>query len=228
MEVPNEITFKDDWRKSKIGDWVKTDDDHIVQILRKGTMLNQGRYPLQYVGTCLGTYICKPSSYMGSQKNRNIYSFSGAKTPDESVEERTTSTAKEKLFANYIILGDKPEEAYIKAFETKSRQYAKVKAFKLLKTERVMSSIKEQTEDTMKALSIDAEYLLGTAKIIVDDVDANVRDRLTALQMLWKAAGIGQEQKQTTSIQGAFLGFTEKDKELIEPAKARLESKKEI
>ena len=46
--------------------------------------------------------------------------------------------------------------------------------------------------------------------------------------MLWKAAGIGQEQKQTTSIQGAFLGFTEKDKELIEPAKARLESKKEI
>ena len=58
MEVPNEITFKDDWRKSKIGDWVKTDDDHVVQILRKGTMLNQGRYPLQYVGTCLGTYIC--------------------------------------------------------------------------------------------------------------------------------------------------------------------------
>ena len=34
--------------------------------------------------------------------------------------------------------------------------------------------------------------------------------------MLWKAAGIGQEQKQTTSIQGAFLGFTEDDKQLIE------------
>tara|TARA_Y100001963_G_scaffold68502_1_gene95453 strand:+ start:2870 stop:3439 length:570 start_codon:yes stop_codon:yes gene_type:complete len=179
-------------------------------------MLNQGRYPLQYVGTCLGTYICNPSSYMGSTKNRNIYSFSGAKTPEESVNDRENATSKEKLFANYIILGDKPEEAYIKAFETKSKQYAKIKAFKLLKTERVMSSIKEQTEDTMKALSIDAEYLLGTAKIIVDDVDANVRDRLTALQMLWKAAGIGQEQKQTTTVQGAFLGFTENDKQLIE------------
>ena len=68
----------------------------------------------------------------------------------------------------------------------------------------------------MKELNIDAEYLLGTAKIIVDDVDANVRDRLTALQMLWKAAGIGQEQKQTTSIQGAFLGFSGDDKKLIE------------
>ena len=33
-EVPSDVTIVDDWRSSKIGDWVKADDGCIIQILR--------------------------------------------------------------------------------------------------------------------------------------------------------------------------------------------------
>ena len=38
-EVPSEVEVVSDWRNANIGDWVKADDDCIIQILRKGNMM---------------------------------------------------------------------------------------------------------------------------------------------------------------------------------------------
>ena len=57
--LPNNIQVKDNWRTAKIGDWVSTDDDCVIQILRKGKMLQRDK-ELTYVGTCTGTFICSP------------------------------------------------------------------------------------------------------------------------------------------------------------------------
>ena len=51
-----------DWRNGKIGEWVKSDDGCIVQILRKGKMLRKNS-EAHYVGTCTGTFIADKSTY---------------------------------------------------------------------------------------------------------------------------------------------------------------------
>ena len=45
-EVPSSIYFLDNWRDADLGDWVFTDDNCVIQILRRGKMLNQGRYKM--------------------------------------------------------------------------------------------------------------------------------------------------------------------------------------
>lgn len=214
-ELPSEIKYREDWRDADIGDWILADDGNIIQILRKGSMLNQGRYRLNYVGTCCGTYTCSPSTRIDTVRRRNIYSISGKKTPLEVVSDRKKATTKEVLFAKYISLGLSPQEAYVKAYGTRSNKYANVKAFKLLKTERVMTAITEQVEGTMEELGIDAKYLLQGVKEVVDET-SNDRDKLSALQMLFNVAGLGKQDK-TTQITGAlFQGFENKH---IEQAK---------
>ena len=34
-EVPEEVNYKEDWRDGNVGDWVKTDDGHVIQVLRR-------------------------------------------------------------------------------------------------------------------------------------------------------------------------------------------------
>jgi len=205
-EAPKNLKVIDDWRDGSIGDWVKTDDMHVMQVIRKGSMLNQGRYHVDYIGTCTGTFIVNDNTYMDSRKHRNIYSFSGKKTPHEIVESRKEATTKETIFAKYIAFGDPPETAYLKAFGTSSKKYAKIKAFQLLKTERVMTKITEAADEVMEQLGIDAEYLLGTAKEIVDMSEV-ARDRLNALKMLYEVAGLGKQEKHTTITGAMFQGF---------------------
>jgi len=231
-EVPRSLQVINDWRDGEIGDWVKTDDNHVMQVLRKGSMLNQGRYNVDYIGTCTGTFIINDNTHFDSRRRRNIYSFSGKKTPREVVSSRKAATTKETLFAKYIAFGESPEEAYQKAYGTTSKKYAKIKAFQLLKTERVMTKITEQADEVMEMLGIDAEYLLGTAKEIIDTSDA-ARDRLNALKMLYEVAGLGKQEKQTQITGAVFQGFNdenipalgEKKKEIINGELKKLSSK---
>ena len=138
FEVPTSIKFSSTWKKSEIGDWVTADDGCIIQILRKGQMLNKGKYPQVYVGTCTGTYTCTEKSTMDTKRRKNIYSFGGGKTQYESVKERKNITGQETIFAKYIARGYTPKEAYKKAFCTGNDNYAKIRAGVLLKTERVV------------------------------------------------------------------------------------------
>ena len=38
-EVPKEINVVEDWKNAEIGDWVRADDECVIQVLRKGSML---------------------------------------------------------------------------------------------------------------------------------------------------------------------------------------------
>ena len=40
-QIENGLVVIDDWRYSRIGDWVKADDDCIMQVLRKGKMVRK-------------------------------------------------------------------------------------------------------------------------------------------------------------------------------------------
>ena len=58
-EVPSSLTYKNNWKKGSIGDWVLADDGAIIQILREGTMLKSkgSNREQRYIGTCVGTFL---------------------------------------------------------------------------------------------------------------------------------------------------------------------------
>ena len=213
-ETPKNLNINNDWRKAKLGDWVKADDGNVVQILRAGEMLNKGRYLQKYVGTCTGTYLCSKKSKMDTKRRKNIYSFGGDKTHYDSIKGRKDITQQEAIFAKLIALGVPPIDAYKRAFNTDKQQYAKVRSGVLLKTERVRRAVSEELDK----LSISLRYLIKKAKDEVDDDESRASDRLTALKMLWEAKGVVKKEK-TTQVTGAvFQGF---DNKQIEVAQVR-------
>ena len=53
-EIPDNLSYKKDWRKAGIGDWVLTDDNYVIQILRSGIIARPRNKvkALRYIGTC--------------------------------------------------------------------------------------------------------------------------------------------------------------------------------
>ena len=132
-EVPSNIRITDNWRNGDIGDWVLTDDECIIQIIRKGNMLQKNK-EATYLGTCTGTFIINKKTMMDADRRANIYSFGGNKTPEQIVASRRDLTANEELFVQYVSSGMQPQDAYVKAFPTNNKQYARMKAVNLIKT----------------------------------------------------------------------------------------------
>ena len=209
-EVPPNITIVKDWRKGNIGSWVITDDDCVIQILRKGSMLRKNG-EMGYIGTCTGTYTVTKDTFLDTDRKTNIYSFSGSSTPEQVVENRRKMTANEELFVLYVSQGLTPEDAYVKAFPTNNKRYARMKAVNLIKTERVKTAVKEELKPILQELDIDEKFILENIKIVAQTSEKDD----TKLKALFKLSDIMDlEDKSTAKVQQvtgiAFQGLTDK------------------
>ena len=223
-EIPPHIKPLKDWRESNIGDWVIADDNSIIQILRKGTMLRKNG-ELGYIGTCTGTFVNLKSTTMDTDKRVNIYSFGGYSTPDEVVANRRKMTANEELFVLYMSQGLQPEDAYVKAFPTNNKRYARMKAVNLIKTERVKTAVKEELKPILEELSIDERMVLEGIR-----VEAQTAEKAdTRLKALFKLSDIlDLEDKSAAKVQQitgvSFQGLTN---EMIDEAQRPKEIEEE-
>ena len=209
-ETPSSINIVSDWRIAKLDDWVLTDDKCVIQILRKGTMVTKGGEK-SYVGTCTGTFIVSKNTYMDTDRRTNIYSFGGSSTPEQAVNNRRTMTANEELFVLYVSQGLTPEDAYVKAFPTNNKRYAKMKATNLIKTERIKTAVKEELKPILDELEIDEKFILENIKIVAQTSEKDD----TKLKALFKLSDIMDlEDKNAAKVQQvtgiAFQGLTEK------------------
>ena len=208
-EVPPSINIVRDWRMGVIGEWVLSDDKCIIQILRKGSMLRKNG-EIGYIGTCTGTHIISDNAYMDTNKRTNIYSFGGSSTPEQSVENRKAMTANEELFVLYISQGLNPEDAYVKAFPTNNKRYARMKATNLIKTERIKTAVKEELKPILEDLDINEKFILENIKILAQTSEKDD----TKLKALFKLSDIMDlEDKSHTKVQQvtgiAFQGLTD-------------------
>ena len=198
-----------DWRKGNIGDWVESDDGCVIQILRKGSMLRKNS-EASYIGTCTGTFIAEKNTYMDTIKRDNIYSFGGSKTPEEVVQSRTALTVNEELFVQYISSGMSPEDAYVKAFPTNNKRYARVKSGHLVKTQRVKTAMKEELKPICDELGINETFILKGIKSEAELADKS-DTRLRAYKMLSDIMDL--EDKNAPKVQSAtaiqFQGFSQ-------------------
>tara|TARA_R110002051_G_scaffold322547_1_gene413340 strand:+ start:4758 stop:5480 length:723 start_codon:yes stop_codon:yes gene_type:complete len=197
-----------DWRKGKIGDWIESDDGCIIQILRKGNMLRKNS-EVSYIGTCTGTFIADKNTHMDTIKRDNIYSFGGNKTPEEVVQSRDSLTTNEELFVQYISSGMPPEDAYVKAFPTNNKRYARVKSGHLIKTQRVKTAMKEELKPICDELGINETFILKGIKSEAQLAEKS-DTRLKAFKMLSDIMDL--EDKSAPKVHSAtaiqFQGFT--------------------
>ena len=218
--LPNGLIVQSDWNVGNVGDWVKADDDCIIQILRKGVMKRQkGKSrEVSYIGTFTGTFPVYKSTKMDTSKRINIYSFGGGKLADDILIDRTEMTKNEQIFVMHLARGTSPQDAYIKAFPTNNIRYADHKSAQLVKTERIMTAMKEELKPICEKLNIHPESVLGG--IQHEATTAEKSD--TRLKALFKLSDILdlEDKNKTTVTQmavGAFKGFTTKEIESIRP-----------
>jgi len=208
-EVPPHVKIVRNWRMGNIDDWVLTGDKSVIQILRKGSMLRKNG-ERAYVGTCTGTFLVLKDTYMDSNKRTNIYSFGGDSTPEQVVANRRKMTANEELFVTYISQGLSPEDAYVKAFPTNNKQYARMKAVNLIKTERIKTAVKEELKPILQELDIDEKMVLENIKIVAQTAEKDD----TKLKALFKLSDIlDLEDKNSAKVQQItgvqFQGLTD-------------------
>ena len=214
-EFPKDRDYIEDWRDGRIGDWVLADDGCIIQILRAGKMMRKKGHR-KYLGTCTGTFLALKNTKMDTDRRPNIYSFGGNSTPHECVENRKQLTTSEELFIQYMSTGIKPEEAYIKAFPTNNRNYARVKAVNLIKTTRIKTAMKEELKPVLEELGINETSVLEN----INNIALTSEKDETRLKALFKLSDIMDlEDKSKTNVQqltgAVFQGF---DETMIETA----------
>ena len=199
-ELPEDIVINPDWKKSRVGDWVRADDDAYIQILERK---NIGK--TETVVTCIGTYITAGTMDTAERESRTT--LNGLRA-DTSAKNRKNLTQREILFANRIARGEKPVEAYLAVYDAKSKDYANRRAALLMKTKRVGNFMNQDLKDTFAKKGVDLDYLIQQAKDECDN-SKNGSDRISALKMLWDAYGVVEKQK-VTEIAGIFQGFDQK------------------
>ena len=208
-EIPKDIDYKYNWRIGQVGDWVIADDGCVIQILRKGEMIQRNK-TREYIGTCTGTFPIGPQVKLDTSRRANIYSFGGNKSPENILLSRTVLNKHENLFVQYVIAGMSPEDAYIKAYPTNNRGYAKEKSAQLVKTKRITTAMKEELKPVLEDLGINEQYVLKGIKDtaeLADKEDVRVR-------ALFKLSDIMdlEDKNQTTVTQitgNVFKGFTD-------------------
>ena len=216
--IPEELEINDDWRKGQIGQWVRTDDDCVLQILRRGRMLKpKGKSRIiEYIGTCTGTFVVSKNTKMDSSRRVNIYSFGGNKSSEDVLLDRDSLTKGEIMFVMYVSGGMSPRDAYMKAFPTKNLGYAEQRSSQLIKTKRVQTAMKEELKPVLEELGIDEKAVLQEINTIA--LGSEKDD--TRLKALFKLSDIMDlEDKTRTSVQQItgvqFKGFTDKDVEAL-------------
>tara|TARA_R100001594_G_scaffold142534_2_gene189539 strand:- start:1571 stop:2269 length:699 start_codon:yes stop_codon:yes gene_type:complete len=198
-EVPSGIEYLEDWRNGRVGDWVKADDECVIQILRRSSIGN-----IKTVGTCTGTFKIKKTEKMDTIRRENIYDI-GGRTWYTRVKEREEPTPKEIIFAQRYALGEDPVKAYMKTYNSTEDRAKKMSAL-LIKQERIKKVVREELKDVFSKRGIDLDFLIGAAQDVVSG-GKNDSDRLNALKMLWSAFGVVEEQK-VTQVTGIFQGHS--------------------
>jgi len=209
-EAPGRLNVID-WKEGDTGDWVKADDGCVIQILRKGKMSTPRRKEKTryYIGTCTGTFIQAFNRTMDTIPRENRWTVSGKNT-ETLILTRKETTTREKLFCAFMASGISPDDAYLRAFKTDNKKYALEQSSKLMKTERIRQTMKEELKPVCKELGINDKSVLEEIKRVAD---TSQKDD-TKLKALFKLADIldleDKNSTKVTTIQGAvFKGFAD-------------------
>ena len=195
------------WRIGQEGNWVLTDDNHVVQILKRAKYNNT-----EIVRCITGTFNVNRDIRMGSEIPDNIYSFSKYKVA-ENFKNRKKATNDEFLFAQYIASGQDTVSSYLKAYKTNNKNYARKRANELLRSERVRKMVSKEIKDILESEGVSNNYMIQVFKQVADLAERD-NDKLRAVENLAKIAGLYETEKKSEQLT-VFAGFTDEQMKAI-------------
>jgi hypothetical protein len=211
----------DNWRKAKEGDWVLTDDDCVVQIIKKFNMKNNVGKKEDFVRTICGTCkVSKNSKMLGKDGiAENIYTIGG------KIPKYRDDNDNAFLFARYIAEQqlstgsfDKVE-AYKKAYpKAKEKYYINKRSTQLLKSKKVQNMIDENIKIVLGEEGVSHNYLIKNYKDVVDYTDSDAV-KLRSLDSLSKIAGLFETKEKKSEQLTVWAGFTPEQMEAIQDGK---------
>ena len=222
-------TPKSDWRVAKEGDWVYTDDKHVVQILKVYYItVPNSKEKRKCVRTICGSFVCKQKNAKILGENgvaENIYTFSGSYDTIKSIRS-TKLSSKKLLFAKYVAAGIDMEKAYSRVYpKASAKQYIKNAASKLLQQEKVLNMVKEEISVILKEEGVTPEYIIQKYKDIAD-ISERDQDRLRSLDALAKMSGLFETEKKREELT-VWAGFSPEQLEAIKGGKTEVLAHKE-
>lgn len=225
------VPLVENWKDGQEGDYVKTDDNQVVQILRRGTLNSTEGFKRDYVRTIIGSFRCSDDQRMEGEMRENMYAFgqAGHKNAFHLLQERKKTTTREFLFGKYVAKGDGISDAYMTAFKTKNPIYAERMGKILLNQKRIQNVIREEIDKVLNEADITPLYILGTMKEIIDDPGAKDSDKVSLLKELVAVSGMKDTDKRSESVT-VFQGFTDKQLEAIGGGETKrlAEAKREV
>ncbi len=229
--MPNE-NLVEDWRDGEEGEWVLSDDGQVCQVLKRGGLKNGDSKKIYnyYIRTVIGSFVCRDNISMEGDMRKNIYTFgSKEKTNYHAVKNREKPTNKEFLFAKYVAKGEDMVDAFIKAYPTNNKSYAKREANLLMSTKRIRSLIREEIEKVMNEAEITPLYILEKMKDIIESDVARDGDKVSLLKELVAIAGMRDTEKKSESVT-VFQGFSPEQLDAIsgDNVKKLAKAKREI
>lgn len=207
-----------DWRTAPEGSWVRTDNGKIVEIIDRKSMVRRGK-SYDFVRTAYGQFLCADYVKINGEPKNNIYTFSG-KSWYECVKDRKNPTKKEFLFAKYYSGGTGAIESYMKAYGKGTIDNAKEKSNLLLKQKRIISLINDEMQKALDETDISPTYLLDKMKNIIDDGEANNRDKIQSIKILMQVSGMLNSDKRTESVT-VFQGFSQEQLSALKQEKPK-------
>ena len=206
------------WREGSTGDWVFTDDMHVLQIIKRSGLKHPGyKTPRNVVLTVCGSFIVEQKTHQILGEHGvadNIFSFSGNY---DAIYERAKSRklkSREFLFARYVAAGEDTISAFKKAYpRAKSKNYIKNKTSTLLNKEEVRTMVKEEVKKILADEGVSPEWIVQKYKDIADLSDRDT-DKLRSLEALAKMSGLFDTEKKQEQLT-VFQGFTSEQMEAL-------------
>ena len=216
--VHADVTPLKNWRDGLESDWVYSDDNRIIQLLKVADLNHPNdrknyKWAKNYVRTVVGTFVNNKNTFMDTDfdQHPNRYTFSKKiKYTNTRVKKRKKVTNNEKIFAVNVVSGMGPVKAYMDAFKNNAdEKRVKKKALVLLKQERIMSEIEKSVLDVAKELGVDHKYVLNRLKCLSDNSeDDNII--LQSTKELGKIIGtsVSTIKHKEVGVFGMFQGFS--------------------
>jgi hypothetical protein len=190
------------WRFGSTGEWVLTDDNCVVQILKCGIINKKEKY----IRAITGSYLVSGKKEMYGTIPENIYTFSGTNEYKRFLK-KNDSTSKECIFAQYVAIGSDPVDAYLKTYSTNNRKYASVQVGRLLKTTRMKTMIKEEIKKVLDDENVSPNYIIRRFKQVCEQAEKD-GDVLRGLESLAKISGLFENNQEKQQQLTVWSGFT--------------------
>ena len=206
------------WREGSTGDWVFTDDMHVLQIIKRSGLKHPGyKTPRNVVLTVCGSFIIEQKTHQILGEHgvaKNIFSFSGNYDAIYDREVKRKVNNREFLFARYVAAGEDTIAAFKKAYpKAKNETYIKNKTSSLLKKEEIRTMVKEEVKKILADEGVSPEWIVAKYKDIADLSDRDT-DKLRSLEALAKMSGLFDTEKKQEQLT-VFQGFTPEQMEAL-------------